>query len=148
MAFRYPDLGHNLENVVQSVIRRDLGRVRIFRNKPFTRFARRARITDRELCYAILEIEQGLVDADLGGGVIKQRIARRGGGKSGGFRALILFKAGERAFFVHGFAKSDRDNIQDDELAALKTLAGELLSYDNAALANCIAAGALTEVVP
>jgi hypothetical protein len=62
-----------------------------------------------------MEIEQGLVDADLGGGVIKQRIARRGAGKSGGFRALILFKAGERAFFVHGFAKSDRDNIRNDE---------------------------------
>jgi hypothetical protein len=90
--------------------------VRIFRNKPFTRFARRVRITDRELCDAVLEIEQGLVDADLGGGVIKQRIARRGGGKSDGFRALILVKARERAFFVHGFAKSDRENIRDDEL--------------------------------
>jgi hypothetical protein len=85
--------------------------VRIFRNRPFTRFARRARITDPELCEAVAEIERGLVDADLGGGVIKQRIARKGGGKSGSFRVLILLKAGERAFFVHGFAKSDRDNI-------------------------------------
>ncbi len=80
--------------------------------------------------------------------MIKQRIARKGGGKSGGFRALILLEAGERAFFVHGFAKSDRDNIRDDELAALKKLARELLGYDEAALANSIAAGALTEVVP
>jgi hypothetical protein len=124
-----------------------LGRVRIFRNKPFTRFARRARITDAELCEAVANIERGLIDADLGGGVIKQRIARKGAGKSGGFRALILLRVGERAFFVHGFAKSDRDTIRDDELAALKRLAGELLNYDDAALAKAIAAGVLTEVV-
>ena len=120
--------------------------MRIFRNKPFTRFARRARITDAELCEAISNIERGLIDADLGGGMIKQRIARNGGGKSGGFRALILLRMGERAFFVHGFAKNDRDNIRDDELVALKKLAGELLNYDDAALAKAIAAGVLTEV--
>jgi len=108
--------------------------VRIFRNKPFTRFARRARITDAELCQAVSNIERSLIDADLGGSVIKQRIAREGGGKSGGFRALILVRAGERAFFVHGFAKSNRDNIRDDELMAPKRLAAELLNYDDAAL--------------
>jgi hypothetical protein len=125
-----------------------LGRVRIFRNKPFTRFARRARITDAELCGAVSDIERGLIDADLGGGVIKQRIARKGGGKSGGFRALILLRMGERAFFVHGFAKSDRDNLRDDELAALKKLAGEFLNYEEAALAKAVAGGTLTEVKP
>ena len=78
--------------------------------------------------------------------MIKQRIARKGAGKSGGFRALILLRAGERAFFVHGFAKSDRDNIRNDELAALRKLAGELLNYDEAALANALAAGVLMEV--
>jgi hypothetical protein len=123
-----------------------LGRVRIFRNKPFTRFARRARITDVELCEAVSNVERGLIDADLGGGVIKQRIARKGGGKSGGFRALILLRIGERAFFVHGFAKSDRDNIRDDELVALKRLAAELLNYDEATLAKAITAGVLMEV--
>lgn len=120
--------------------------VRIFRNKPFTRFARRARITDAELCEAVSNIQSGLIDADLGGGVIKQRIARKGSGKSGGFRALILLRVGERALFVHGFAKSDRDNIRDDELAALKKLADELLNYDDAALSEAIAGGVLTEV--
>jgi hypothetical protein len=120
--------------------------VRIFKNKPFARFARKARLTDADLCEAVSEIERGLVDADLGGGVIKQRIARKGGGKSSGFRALILLRQGERAFFVHGFAKKDRDNIQEDELVALKKLAGELLNYDEAALAAAIAAGVLTEV--
>jgi hypothetical protein len=120
--------------------------VRIFRNKSFTRFARKARITDAELYEAIANVERGLIDADLGGGVIKQRIARPGSGKSGGFRALILLKLGERAFFVHGFAKSERDNIRDDELTALKKLAGELLDYDEAALAKALAASVLMEV--
>ena len=121
--------------------------MRIFRNKPFTRFARRARISDADLSAAVASIESGLIDADLGGGVIKQRIARKGGGKSGGFRALILLRTGQRAFFVHGFAKSDRDNIRDGELVALKRLAAELLNYDDATLAKAIAAGVLTEVV-
>ena len=121
--------------------------MRIFRNKPFTRFARRVRIADAELYRAVSDIERGLIDADLGGGVIKQRIAREGGGKSGGFRALILLRIGERAFFVHGFAKSDRDNIREDELVALRKLAGELLNYDDAALAKAVAAGVLTELI-
>jgi hypothetical protein len=120
--------------------------VRVFRNKPFTRFARKARLDDTDLCRAVADIGNGLIDADLGGGVIKQRVARKGGGKSGGFRVLVLLKVGERAFFVHGFAKSDRDNTRDDELAALRKLAAELLNYDEAALAKAIAAGTLTEV--
>ena len=88
-----------------------------------------------------------MIDADLGGGVIKQRIARPGGGKSGGFRTIILFQAGARAFFVHGFAKSEQDNVRDDELAAFKMLAAQLLAYDDTALAKAIAAGVLMEVM-
>jgi hypothetical protein len=120
--------------------------VRVFKNKPFTRFARRARLPDSALREAIANAERGLIDADLGGGVLKQRIARSGGGKSGGFRTIILFRAGTRAFFVHGFAKSERDNIRDDELAAFKMLAAEMLNYDDSALATAMAAGVLTEV--
>ena len=120
--------------------------MRIFRNKPFTRFARRARVTDAELCEAVSNVERGLIDADLGGGVIKQRIARKGGGKSGGFRALILLKAGERAFFVHGFAKSDRDNIRDDELAALRKAGRRAVELYRSRACETVAAGALTEV--
>lgn len=120
--------------------------MRIFKNKPFARFARKARIADHDLRKAIDDIGRGLVDADLGGGVIKQRIARPGGGKSGGFRTIILFKAHERAFFVRGFAKNELDNIRDDELAALKILAATVLAYDDAALALALAEGILTEV--
>ncbi len=120
--------------------------MRIFKNKPFARFARKARLADADLCQAINSAAQGLVDADLGGGVIKQRIARKGGGKSGGFRTIILFKAGERAFFVRGFAKNELDNIRDDELAALKLLAAHMLGFDDAALALALATRILTEV--
>ena len=79
--------------------------------------------------------------------MVKQRIARQGAGKSGGFRAIILFRIGALAFFVHGFAKSEHDNIRDDELAAFKLLAAEMLAYDAAALARVIRNGTLTEVV-
>ncbi len=94
--------------------------MRIFKSKPFARFARKARIEDTVLCAVIAAVEKGQIDADLGG-VIKQRIARPGGGKSGGFRALILIRLGTRAFFIDGFAKNERDNIRDDELQALKS---------------------------
>lgn len=99
------------------------------------------------MCKAIDDAVRGLVDADMGGGVVKQRIARAGGGKSGGFRTIILFRAGERAFFVHGFAKNERDNIRDDELAAFKLLAAEMLSYDDTRLAGALATGTLIEVI-
>jgi hypothetical protein len=123
------------------------GHLRIFKNKPFARFARRARLTDAALREAIGRAGRGMIDADLGGGVIKQRIARAGEGKSGGFRTIILFRAGSRAFFAHGFAKNEQDNIRDDELAAFKLLAARLLAYDDAALAKAIAAGVLMEVM-
>jgi hypothetical protein len=87
-----------------------------------------------------------LIAADLGGGVIKQRIARPGQGKSAGFRTLIVFRAGIRAFFVHGFAKSEKDNVEKDELVALKKLAAELLAYDDKTIARVIAMGILVEV--
>lgn len=120
--------------------------MRIFKNKPFARFARKARVSDQVLREAIGRAGRGLIDADLGGGVIKQRIAREGAGKSGGFRTIILFRAGERSFFVHGFAKNEQDNIREDELAAFKLLAAQLLALDDAALVTAIAAGVLTEV--
>jgi hypothetical protein len=121
--------------------------VRVFKNKSFARFARKARITDAILCAAIADASRGLIDADLGGGVLKQRIARQGGGKSGGFRTIILFRVGGRAFFVHGFAKNEQDNIRDDELAAFKLLATEMLAYSDEALAKAIGNGTLTEVM-
>src|SRR5882762_5008757 len=75
-----------------TVLRRFAEQMRIFKNRPFTRFARKAGLDDPTLCAAIANAERGLIDADLGGGVIKQRIARPGKGKSGGFRAMILYR--------------------------------------------------------
>ena len=121
--------------------------MRGFKHKPFARFARKAGLDDEVLRQAIDAAERGLVDADLGGGVIKQRVARQGGGKSGGFRTIVLFRLGERAFFVHGFAKSDLGNIRADELAAFRMLASHLLAYDDAALAAAVEAGALMEIM-
>jgi len=103
--------------------------VRIFKNKAFTRFARKSGIDDVSICKAVKDVERGLLDADLGGGVIKQRVARSGGGKSGGFRTLILFRIGSLAFIVHGFAKNEQANIDDDELIALRKLATVMLAH-------------------
>lgn len=120
--------------------------MQVFKNRPFARFARKAGLSDAALLTAIRDAERGLVDADLGGGVIKQRVARPGGGKSGGFRTIILFRAGTRAFFVHGYAKNDQANIRDDELAAFRMLAAGLLGYQDEAIARAVNAGVLIEV--
>ena len=104
-------------------------------------------LNDKDLCKAVSEVERGLVDADLGGGVVKQRLARRGQGKSGGFRVVILYRRGARSFFAYCFAKNQRANIAQDELAALKELAAELLAYDDVQIAKAIASGVLIEVI-
>ena len=120
--------------------------MRIFVTRWFVRFARRERIAHADLREAVRRAERGLLDADLGGGVIKQRIARAHEGKSGGFRSIVLFRKGERAFFVYGFAKSARATIRPDELLGFKRLAAEMLGYDDAALARAGASRALEEV--
>ena len=111
------------------------------------RFTKKAGLEDAVLCEAIDEAERGSIAAYLGGGVIKQRIARSGHGKSSGFRVLIIFRAGARAFFVHGFAKNERDNIERNELVALRKLSSELLAYDDQTIARVVASGTFTEVI-
>ena len=120
--------------------------MRIFKTKPFARFADHEGIPDAELCDAIRLAEKGLIDADLGGGVIKLRLARKGQGKSGGFRSIVLFRHGDRAFFVYGFAKSDRDDIHRDELKAFRKLASEMLAYDDRAFGSAIRNGTIMEI--
>jgi hypothetical protein len=121
-------------------------KLRVFKNKWFLRFARRQGIEDEALCEAVARAEKRLIDADLGGGVIKQRIARRSEGKSGGFRSIVLFRSGAKAFFVYGFPKSARDNIRADELKGFKELADEMLGYDDSALGKALKSGAIVEV--
>jgi hypothetical protein len=83
-------------------------RTRIYMNRWFAKFASREGISDATLVAAIDQANRGLIDADLGGGLIKQRVAREGGGKSGGYRTLVFFRHEERAIFAFGFAKSDK----------------------------------------
>jgi hypothetical protein len=117
-----------------------------FKTKAFVRFADREGINDAALCEAVDRARSGLVNADLGGGVIKQRIARKGGGRAGGFRAIVLFRRHERAFFVYGFAKSDRENLRRGELETFRWLADEYLALDRAGLVAAQAVGAIIEV--
>jgi hypothetical protein len=90
--------------------------VRVFKNLWFSRFAEKEGISDTELKEAVKRLASGRADADLGGGVYKQRLARSSSGKSGGYRVIVFFKSEDRAFFVYGFAKSDRGNISKKEL--------------------------------
>ena len=117
-----------------------------FKTKAFARFAAREGLEDAALCEAVRRARNGLIDADLGGGVIKQRIARKGGGRSGGFRTIVLFRRGELAFFVYGFANSDRENLRRDELETYRLLADEYLALDGRGLAAAQAAGAIVEM--
>ncbi len=121
--------------------------MRIFRTRSFQRFARNEGIDVESLCKAVQGAERGLVDADLGGGVIKQRVPRPGEGKSGGFRTVILYRANELSFFVYGFPKSERRNITDDELKGFRKLAQEMLAYDEEQLNTAVERGVLGEVV-
>jgi hypothetical protein len=120
--------------------------LRVFKTRWFTRFARRERITDDGLSQAIARAEQGLIDANLGGGVIKQRVARPGQGRSGGYRMLIAYRAKHRAVFLYGFAKRERENIDPDELVTLREIAAKWLAAEAKHIAQALNEGVLQEV--
>jgi hypothetical protein len=120
--------------------------VRIFRNKPFSRFAKSNGIADEDLREAVSRAVKGIIDANLGSGLIKQRIARTGEGKSGGFRSIILFKKNDRAIFLHGFAKKDIGNIGPQDLKRLRKLAAILAGLTEAQLTELTIAGEIVEV--
>lgn len=120
--------------------------MRIFKNAWFERFAHKEQISDAALVDAVRRAEMGQIDADLGAGVLKQRIARTGQGKSGGYRAIILFRKAQRAFFVYGFAKSERDNIDDREKEQFKKAARHVLGLSEKHLAALIRMGQFSEV--
>ena len=114
--------------------------------KVFARFARKERLDKRRLCEAIARAERGAVDADLGGQLIKQRIGRPGGGRSGGTRTVIAYRAAQRSVFLYGFAKNERDNIDDRELADLKKLARHYLGFSDAQIAVALTQAELVEI--
>ena len=120
--------------------------MRIFKNKWFSKFARKEGISDRKLIQAVRDIEAGNIDANYGGGVIKQRIARPKEGKSGGYRTIFLFKKGDLAFFVYGFAKSELDNIDRTDVSGFKRLAKIMCSLSTEELASLIDEAEIEEV--
>jgi hypothetical protein len=120
--------------------------VRTFKTKWFARFARREGIADQRLSEAIERAEQGLIDADLGGGLIKQRVARQGKGRSGGYRMIVAYRAKSRAVFLFGFAKNEWENIEPHELVFLRGLAENWLAADAAGIREEIDAGNLQEI--
>ena len=120
--------------------------MRIFKSRWFQRFARRQGISDAVLREAVTRAEKGQIDADLGGGVIKQRIARPGQGRSKGYRTIILFRHRARAFFVYGFAKNQRANIDDDEEEQFKEAAKHVLTLTDKQLAELLKRGDFMEV--
>ena len=99
------------------------------------------------LCEAVTRAERGLVDADLGHGLIKQRVARPGQGRSGGFRTIIAYRSGHRAVFLYGFAKSRTANIADDDLRDLAAFGALLLTLNEDAIEAMIVGDELREVM-
>ena len=118
----------------------------VYKTRWFDRWARKEGLATSSLCAAVKEVMQGLVDADLGGGLFKKRIGRPGQGKSGGYRTLVATNKGNRSVFVFGFPKNERSNIDKDEAEALKKLAAHLLSLTAQAVTKAKQAGELIEV--
>jgi hypothetical protein len=112
--------------------------MRAFKTKSFRKFADKEGIDDDALRETVSDLLQGKIDADLGGGVIKQRIARQGEGKSGGYRVLIAFRFGARVVFVAGFAKSRRDNISQAELETARKLASQYFNATHKSLNRAV----------
>lgn len=120
--------------------------VLILKSKGFDRFASKQRIQDETLRNAIQETEQGIYEADLGGGLIKKRIARQGEGKSGGYRTIILYRRGRLAVYLHGFAKSEQGNLSTRDLQILKKAASVLKALSAEEMAKYVEDGILMEV--
>ena len=100
---------------------------RVFKTRYFIRWMRKTELTDQALCLAVTEMENGLIDADLGGGVVKKRVPLPGRGKSGSTRTLVATNKSSRWFFVFGFEKNVQANVNAKELEALQDIARDLL---------------------
>ncbi len=121
-------------------------RTRIFTVPDFMKFVKKERIADATLVDAIERLERGLMDADLGSGLLKLRVARPGQGRSGGYRTIEACRLGARAFFLVGYGKNDLDNIGDATLARLRRFAEELQRLTDDELDNVTASGAMREI--
>jgi len=120
--------------------------LRIYKTKPFRRFQRKEGMTDAALCEAVKRAEDGSVDAKLGRNLIKQRVARQGAGRRGGYRIIIAYRVGAHAVFIYGFAKSDEDNITATDEQDLAHAGALLLGLDADSIETLIVEGELWEV--
>lgn len=119
---------------------------RVFKTRYFGRWLRKTNLTESALCQAVAEMSHGLIDADLGNGVVKKRIGLAGRDKRGGARTLVATNKGNRWFFIYGFEKNDRANIAGDELEALKDIASQLLARSGSQLDEAVRDGSLQEI--
>jgi hypothetical protein len=120
--------------------------MRIFKTRWFARFARQEGLPDDSLLEAVKRAERGLVDADLGGGLIKQRVARQGQGRSGGYRVVIAYRLGHRALFIYGLAKKDRENFTENELESARDIGKIWIPAPEEQIALGVQDGQLIEV--
>jgi len=120
--------------------------MRIFKYRTFEKWAKKQGLADEDLKKAMLEIENGLMDANLGGNVYKKRISRQGQGKSAAYRTLLLMKRGDKVIFAHGFAKGEKDNISKTELEGFKIMAEALLNLSDTQIQTLINNQHLTEL--
>lgn len=119
---------------------------RVFKTRHFARWMRKTTLTDTALCQAVREMVDGLIDADLGGDVVKKRMALPGRGKRGGARTLVATRKARCWFFVFGFEKNERANVSAAELEALQALAAELLALSTKQLNAAVEDGAFQEI--
>src|ERR1039458_10277238 len=120
--------------------------MQVYKTRWLARFARLERITEESLCEAIARAESGLIDADQGGGLIKQRVARQGQGRSGGYRMIVAYREKNRAVFLYGFAKSERANIAKNELVELRKVGLNWLNAAHQTISEAIEDDVLEEV--
>jgi len=118
----------------------------ILKRKDFARWQAGEKLPDAALCKAVKEMKSGLIDADLGGFLYKKRVARSGGGKSGGYRTLLAARIGSRYVFLHGFSKNDKENVTQDERKALQFAGKVFLELSARDLSLALQAGVLLEV--
>jgi len=102
--------------------------MKIFKYRLFEKWAKKHSVSDDDLKKAVIEIESGLYDANLGGNVYKKRVGRLGEGKRGAYRTILLMKKDDKIIFAHGFSKGEKDNITKNELEDFKMMAQTFLN--------------------
>jgi hypothetical protein len=120
--------------------------MRIFKHKSFHEWAKEEKLSDVVIKKAITEMENGLFEASLGSGLYKKRVAKDGQGKSDSYRTLVAFLVREKAFFVYGFSKNDRSNINEKEKKIYRQLAKYFLGMTESEIQKMLMNGKLYEV--